>query len=74
LVNETKNKPDQCLTVSTVAEPAISGTLSYSAPIRTPAITWNEKTFKEYINDPGTKIPRTKMVFTGVRNETDDYV
>jgi hypothetical protein len=32
-------------------------------------ITWDEATFKEYITDPRAKIPGTKMVFAGIKNE-----
>jgi cytochrome c len=30
---------------------------------------WNEETFKEYIKDPKAKIPGTKMIFAGIKNE-----
>ena len=32
-------------------------------------IVWNEETFEEYIKDPKAKIPGTKMVFAGIKNE-----
>jgi cytochrome c len=37
-------------------------------------IVWSEVTFKEYIKDPKAKIPGTKMVFPGIKNdkEADD--
>ena len=31
-------------------------------------ITWDEKTFSEYIVDPRGKIPGTKMAFAGLKN------
>jgi len=31
-------------------------------------ITWDEKTFSEYIVDPKGKIPGTKMAFAGLKN------
>src|SRR3984893_14955624 len=34
-------------------------------------ITWNESIFKEYIKDPRAKIPGTKMVFAGIKNEQE---
>ncbi len=40
-------------------------------PTRTPAIVWNEATFHEYINDPRAKIPGTKMIFAGIKNEKE---
>ena len=42
---------------------------SYSAANKDSGITWNEETFKEYIKDPRTKIPGTKMIFPGVKDE-----
>jgi cytochrome c2 len=32
---------------------------------------WNEETFVEYIKDPKAKIPGTKMVITGIKNELE---
>ena len=34
-------------------------------------ITWDEAVFKEYITEPRTKIPGTKMVFAGIKNEKE---
>jgi len=34
-------------------------------------ITWNEATFLDYIKDPRAKIPGTKMIFPGIKNETE---
>src|ERR1700680_1653610 len=34
-------------------------------------IVWDEGTFKEYIKNPRAKIPGTKMVFPGIRNDKD---
>ncbi len=44
---------------------------SYSAANKNSGITWNEQTFSEYIKDPRAKIPGTKMVFAGIKNETE---
>ena len=44
---------------------------SYSAANKNSGITWNEQTFKEYIKDPRGKIPGTKMIFPGIKKETD---
>src|SRR5436305_3061036 len=49
-----------------------SGTVegfSYSAANKDSGITWSEATFKDYIKDPRAKIPGTKMIFPGVRDE-----
>jgi cytochrome c len=44
---------------------------SYSDANKTSGITWNEATFMEYIRDPRAKIPGTKMIFPGIKNETE---
>ena len=42
---------------------------SYSDANKNSGITWDETTFKEYIKDPRAKIPGTKMIFAGLKNE-----
>jgi cytochrome c len=54
-----------------------SGTVadfSYSDANKNSGITWNEASFEEYIKDPKAKIPDTKMIFAGIKNdkEVDD--
>ena len=44
---------------------------SYSDANKNSGITWNEATFKEYIKDPRAKIPGTKMIFPGIKNEKE---
>jgi cytochrome c len=44
---------------------------NYSEANKNSGITWDEKTFKEYIIDPKKKIPGTKMVFAGLPDEKD---
>jgi cytochrome c len=44
---------------------------NYTDANKNAAITWSEITFKEYINDPRAKIPETKMVFPGIKNEKE---
>ena len=44
---------------------------SYSDANKNSGITWSETIFKEYINDPRAKIPDTKMVFPGIKNEKE---
>jgi cytochrome c len=44
---------------------------SYSAANKNSGLTWSEATFKEYIKDPRGKIPGTKMIFPGIKKETD---
>ncbi len=44
---------------------------SYSDANKNSGITWNEAQFKEYIRDPKAKIPGTKMIFAGIKNEKE---
>lgn len=44
---------------------------SYSQANKGSGITWDEKTFKEYIRDPRAKVPGTKMIFPGIKNEKE---
>jgi cytochrome c len=44
---------------------------SYSAANKNADITWDEATFAEYIKDPRAKIPGTKMVFAGIKNDKE---
>jgi cytochrome c len=51
-----------------------SGTIegyNYTDANKNSGITWDEATFKEYITDPRAKIPGTKMVFAGIKNEKE---
>jgi cytochrome c len=51
-----------------------SGTVegySYSDANKNSGITWNEEIFKDYIKDPRAKIPNTKMIFPGIKNEKE---
>ena len=44
---------------------------SYSEANKNSGLTWDEATFKEYIRDPKAKVPGTKMVFAGIKNEKE---
>lgn len=44
---------------------------NYTESNKNSGITWDESTFKEYIKDPRAKIPGTKMVFAGIKNEQE---
>ena len=42
---------------------------TYSEPNKNSGITWDEATFADYIKDPRAKIPGTKMVYPGLKDE-----
>jgi cytochrome c len=51
-----------------------SGTVdgfNYSDANKNSGITWSEAVFKEYIKDPRAKVPGTKMIFAGIKNEKE---
>ncbi|HST95651.1 MAG TPA: cytochrome c family protein [Microvirga sp.] len=49
---------------------------NYSPANKNSGITWDEATFRDYIKDPRAKIPGTKMVYAGLKDEkrVDDLV
>ncbi len=51
--------------------PAVSRAYAYSDANKDSGIVWGEATFKEYIQDPKAKIPKTKMIFAGIKNEQE---
>lgn len=51
-----------------------SGTVpnyAYSEANKKSGITWEEPVFVEYIRDPRAKIPGTKMIFPGIKDEKE---
>jgi cytochrome c len=44
---------------------------SYSDANKNSGITWDETQFLDYIKDPRAKIKGTKMIFPGIKNETE---
>jgi cytochrome c len=44
---------------------------NYSDANKSSGITWNEASFEEYIKDPPAKVPGTKMVFAGIKNDKE---
>ncbi len=49
---------------------------NYSEANKNSGITWNDAVFAEYIRDPRAKIPGTKMVYAGLKDEkrTQDLI
>jgi cytochrome c len=44
---------------------------TYSDANKNSGITWNEASFKEYIQNPMAKVPGTKMAFAGIKSENE---
>ena len=44
---------------------------NYSEGNKNSGIVWNEQNFEEYIKDPKAKVPNTKMIFPGIKNEQE---
>lgn len=42
---------------------------NYSPANKNSGITWDEPTFREYIQNPKAKIPGTKMIYAGLKDE-----
>ena len=42
---------------------------SYSPANKNSGLTWDEATFRDYIKDPKAKIPGTKMIYAGLKDE-----
>ena len=42
----------------------------YSAAMKDSGLTWNDATFADYIQNPRTKVPGTKMIYAGLKDET----
>lgn len=42
---------------------------NYSPANKNSGLTWDEATFREYIKDPRAKIPGTKMVYAGLKDD-----
>lgn len=43
----------------------------YSDANKNSGITWNKETFEDYIKNPAVKVPGTKMIFAGIKNEKE---
>jgi cytochrome c len=42
---------------------------TYSDANKNSGLTWDEPTFREYIKDPRAKVPGTKMIYAGLKDE-----
>ena len=42
---------------------------TYSPANKNSGLTWDEATFREYIQNPRAKIPGTKMIYAGLKDE-----
>jgi len=42
---------------------------SYSEANKKSGLTWDEATFSDYIKDPKAKVPGTKMIYAGLKDE-----
>jgi cytochrome c len=42
---------------------------AYSPANKNSGLTWHEATFRDYIKDPRAKIPGTKMIYAGLKDE-----
>jgi cytochrome c len=42
---------------------------SYTEANKNSGLTWDEATFRDYIRDPKAKIPGTKMIYAGLKDE-----
>lgn len=42
---------------------------SYSAAMKSSGLSWDEQTISEYLQNPRAKVPGTKMVYAGLKDE-----
>ncbi len=42
---------------------------AYSPANKAANLTWDEATFRDYIRDPKARMPGTKMIYAGLKNE-----
>lgn len=42
---------------------------AYSDANKKSGLTWDEATFRDYIKDPKAKVPGTKMIYAGLKDE-----
>ncbi len=69
--DEAKNKVGPQLNGLSGRHSGTAADYSYSDANKNSGLTWGEATFKDYIKDPRAKIPGTKMIFPGIKNEKE---
>ena len=69
--DDTKNKVGPMLNGLAGRKSGTIEGFNYSDANKNSGIVWNEETFKDYIKDPRAKIPGTKMIFPGIKNEKE---
>ena len=49
---------------------------AYSTANKASGLTWDEATFRDYIHDPKAKVPGTKMIYAGLKDDkkVDDLI
>jgi cytochrome c len=67
LARKTKSGPNSM--ASTAARPARCQISTIPDANKNSGIVWNEATFGDYIKNPAAKVPDTKMIFPGIKNE-----
>ncbi len=68
---DAKNKVGPALNGLDGRKSGTIGDYSYSEANKKAEITWSEASFKDYIQNPGAKVPGTKMFFTGIKNDKE---
>lgn len=66
-------------TAKNMVGPALNGAIgqkagaregySYSAAMKASGLVWDDATFAEYIQNPRAKVPGTKMIYAGLKDE-----
>lgn len=66
-----KNKVGPALTGVVGRKAGMVEGFNYSEAMKNSGLTWDDAALDEYITDPKKKVPGNKMVFVGVKDETD---
>ena len=66
-----KNKVGPSLAGIVGRKSGVEAGFSYSDAMESAHLTWDEATLDKYLTDPRAVVPKTKMLFTGVKNGAD---